>query len=380
MTMQDYSRRKFLKHLGGAAALLLASRTAFTRPFVFPDARPFEMLVVGDSLVWGQGLDEKDKFYYLTKKWLETDVFSNKRTVNLTVRANSGAPIFLHAEEADALERAGQTEDKDYHPEVNVGMPTITKQVELALGDYAVAGTSGDAIDLVMLTGGITDITVADVLNSEESDEKLSQDIVKYCNHAMFKLLSNSARSMPNAIFVVVGYYPLFSEYSATRKVLNSVLELYKFPRALKFLVNNIVGKQFFKSSRDRAIKRSKIWTEDSNTQLGLAVDRLNTEFGKTRAVFVKSPITDKTTFGTKNSLVWEMGSNGRSRDPLFEIRRRECREEIPVLEETTGIDYSTRFCELAGLGHPNPEGSRAYLEEIKQVVRPLVEANLSRN
>lgn len=362
-------------------ALGITGRTAFSLPkLLFPgDSGPFDMLVVGDSLVWGQGLEEKDKFYTLTKKWLETEVFAGNRPVNLKVKANSGATIYLHEFEAGALKMAEETEVKDYHPEVNIGLPTMTKQAELALEEYEKEGKTPGEVDLVMLTGGITDITVAEVLSSDKSDEQLKEDIVKYCNEAMYVFLENSARTFPNALFAVIGYYPLLSDQASTKKVMNTFLELYKFPRAFKFLINNIIGKQFFKGARDKAIRRSRIWTENSGRELRKAVERVNARFGRRRAVFIESPITEENSFATKEPLVWNMGKNGRSEDPFYDVRHRECKEEIRELEESTDIKYPIRFCELAGLGHPNPQGAKAYAEAIEAALKPLIMAKTAK-
>jgi len=75
--MKEYSRRQFLKHIGASAAFLLASRNVLSSPdnFFSADSQPFEMLVIGDSHISGQGLLEKNKFYYLVKEWLQHEVF-----------------------------------------------------------------------------------------------------------------------------------------------------------------------------------------------------------------------------------------------------------------------------------------------------------------
>ena len=300
--MKEYSRREFLRQIGAAVVLVTAGRTAFSLPrLLLPgDPEPFEMLVIGDSLIWGQGLEENDKFYTLVKTWLEESVFEGSRAVNLKVGANSGAAIYLHEFNGEALRQAGQDEVKNFHREVNVGLPTITKQVELARDEYLKEGKQPESVKLVMLTGGITDITVAEVLGSDESDEKLRADIVKYCNKAMFTMLEKAATIYPNALFAVIGYYPLISAQASTKKVLNAILELYRFPRPFKFLVNNIVGKQFFKASRDKAIRRTKIWVEGSNREMQNAVERVNARFKSTRAVFNKSPINEQMSFWQK--------------------------------------------------------------------------------
>ena len=103
--MGEISRRNFIK-LFGVSAAVLATGTghAFS---AFLEADSFDLLVVGDSLIWGQGLDEKDKFYSLVTTWLGNDGLAGKQTVNLKVKAHSGSTLKLHADEAEKYKRAG---------------------------------------------------------------------------------------------------------------------------------------------------------------------------------------------------------------------------------------------------------------------------------
>jgi hypothetical protein len=174
--MHSESRRDFLKRLGAASALLFASRGGI-KTFAADDSNPFEFLVVGDSLVWGQGLEEKDKFYSLTAGWLGNDAFGTRRDVNLKVKAHSGSTLKFHADEAEKYKKAGCDETYFHKPEVNVGFPSIWKQIEVATEEYRAAGKTGGA-DLIMLTGGITDISVAKVLDPF-GDNKLPPMIEK---------------------------------------------------------------------------------------------------------------------------------------------------------------------------------------------------------
>src|SRR5688500_15699011 len=52
--------------------------------------RPYHMLVLGDSISWGQGLKTENKSWYLVKLWLEK---STGRAVIEKVEAHSGAVI-----------------------------------------------------------------------------------------------------------------------------------------------------------------------------------------------------------------------------------------------------------------------------------------------
>src|SRR5687768_431732 len=59
----------------------------------------FNMLVVGDSHIGGQGLKTQNKFYSLVRDWLEHEEFGDSRKVNLKVKAHGGSRLSLHADE-----------------------------------------------------------------------------------------------------------------------------------------------------------------------------------------------------------------------------------------------------------------------------------------
>jgi lysophospholipase L1-like esterase len=362
--MSKLSRRQFLKSLGAIATFFVADRTGFS---FAQKAKDFEMLVVGDSLIWGQGLEEKDKFYTLTKNWLQTEF--NKQ-VNLKVKAHSGATIFLHEKESELLKKAEKPETEEFYPEVNVVFPTLETQIKIAKSEYEKEGKKAEEVDLIMLTGGIVDITVAGVLHPLGDEKKLKKQIIQYCNEDMFRFLDQSAKVFPNALFVVVGYFPIFSPKSDTAKAFNSVLEAFAFPRPLKLFANNVLIRPFFRIVKKKAINRSRVWFEDSNRELQTAVNRLNEKTGKQRAVFVKSPFTEDEALETPNSLLFRMKEKGRINDYLYNERLIECKKVLGNLRKSTGIKQSIRQCEIAAIGHPTPEGSKVYAQAIESVLK----------
>src|SRR5918992_1274006 len=77
----------------GLVVLLVASPAVgqTTQPVSDQSAtRPYHMLVLGDSISWGQGLKTENKSWYLVKLWLEK---STGRVVTEKVEAHSGAVI-----------------------------------------------------------------------------------------------------------------------------------------------------------------------------------------------------------------------------------------------------------------------------------------------
>ena len=367
--MKTHSRRNFIKNLGAFAGLAFAGRGALAQEiFAENNAKAFDFLVIGDSLVWGQGLREENKFYYLTKQWLERDVFKNSRQVDLKVKAHSGAMINLRDFETAALERAEIGADDSFHPEINIGFPSINSQIEAARKLYKNPGS----VDLVMLTGGITDVGLSVILNPLKRNAELRQNIEKHCNEAMSELLARAAENFPNALIVLVGYYPFLSKHTPASRIFNNVLEIYNFPSALKFLINNPLNRQVLRYYRKKMVKRSMIWAENSTRGFKKAVDRTNAGFDTPRIVFVESPITAENSLGAKNSLLYGIEKNGRPKDALAGERKAVCRKTLDELRESTKLKFRTRTCELATIGHPNPAGAKEYAEAVKTALKPF--------
>lgn len=358
--MKRINRREFLKGLAAIAGFAAAGPAVLRAQ----TARPFEFLVVGDSLIWGQGLEEKDKFYTLTAKWLRTQHFDGRRDVVLKVKAHSGSTIKFHPAEAEKYRKAGRDEAYEFHPEVNVGFPSSWKQIEVAAEEYRSAGKAG--ADLIMISGGITDVTTSAVYDPNGNDDELRAKIKQYCGDDMYDTLDMAVRKNPNAQIVVVGYFHALSKYSSGSKALNAWLEALSFPRALKFIANNpLVRPFYFNRLKRNAIRRSKVWHEESDRQLSDTVDRINARHGSSRAIFVRTPLTDEHATEAPNTMLFRMRKGGVVSDPRARERVKACRETLPPLKKSTGIDYSVRLCEVAAIGHPDERGARAYADAI---------------
>jgi len=370
IVIKNLTRRDFLKALGGTVAGSAIATRSFAG-FLEPQ-RAFEFLVAGDSLVWGQGLLERDKFYTLTAEWMRTEVFGGRRPVNLNVEAHSGATLKFHPDEAAKYKKAGRDESIKFKPEVNVGFPSTYKQIEVAAEEYRAAGSPG--ADLIMITGGITDISTSVVYDPKGNDDKLRADIKKYCFDDMYDVIERAAQLHPNALIAVVGYFPAISPQSKDAKLMNAWLEVLDTNGFKKALMNNaIVRKLVFGTLKKRSIERSRIWVSESSKQSSAAVDKLNSALGRKRAIFVEGPLTDADAAETPNTKLWRMGKHGVVEDAMAQSRIKDCNDALPKLKAETGIDYPVRLCEAAAVGHPNPAGARAYAEAIKTALSPMI-------
>jgi lysophospholipase L1-like esterase len=359
-----FSRRDFLKLIASASGSALISRGVFSQT-----VRPFNMLVVGDSLISGQGLGENEKFYYLVKQWLETEALKGSRPVSLKVKAHSGASIDLRATEAEALKKAGIAESRTFPDEVNISFPSIRAQLDAAHSEY------GDprSVDLIMLSGGITDIRLSVILDPFRSNEKLQSDIEKYCNEAMFQLLSHTADIFPNALIAVVGYYPMLSKRSSRKKIFNHILELYDLPGPLRPLINNPLQRQLLGYYANKMIGRSLLWADSSAVEMKKAVARTNANFAAPRAVFIASPITEENSLGTKNSLLYELGRHNKIMDTTAAARKEICGPTLSGLQRATGLKFGVHMCEIASIGHPTPAGAKLIAEAIETALKPAL-------
>ena len=366
--MSNHSRRQFLKQLGAFAGLLLAGKNAL--PFsVFAESDDvFDVLVVGDSFIWCQGMREEKKFYYIVKEWLRREVFDGKREVNLKVKAHSGARIFIHDDQIKKMRKVGEDPTKFHHPEVDISFPSIEWQVETARKEYE----NPASVKLVMVSGGITDMIVGNTINPFLGKSKFRRMIHDYLNVAMAKLLEQTTAAFPNAQVVVVGYFPIVSTKSDVNKITKYLMKVVKFPHPLQFLFTNDFSKQFMKIVRKETTKRSRIWLSESNKQLREAVRKTNEKLGRERVIFVETPIPEEKSFATKNSMLFGLSDDNLPEDEIYEERKVICSQVFKEIKYKPFSLLSNRFCELASVAHVNYEGSKAYAEAIKTQLKPI--------
>lgn len=362
--MNRLSRRDFIRSLAAASMFVV-----FGKPLsaLGSDAdRPFELLVIGDSLIWGQGLNEEDKFYTLTADWLRREAFGATREVDLMVKAHSGATIHFDPKEEIKYRAAGRDETYFYKGEVNVSTPSIWKQVETAAAEYKQRGRDRGA-DLVMLSAGITDISVEGVLNPFEDPQKLKPVIEEVCQKRVYSLLEHVSKHNPDAIIALVGYYSMISRRSSRNAVFNAWLEILNIPNWLQSFVNNplmrplVFGKLF-----KRARIRSEIWKTESDRHLKKAVEQHNAKVGSAQAIFISPDFRDDNAVETPNTNLFRMNKNGTVEDPQYLARKADCKAAFTDLEMKTGLKYALKRCTIAAVGHPNPSGSRTYFQAIR--------------
>ena len=78
------------KWMDGTGAIVPMVQEHFIRGENWPKADTFHMVVIGDSIAWGCGLNQDEKYSHLLADWLQGML---KRPVDVTVLAHTGATL-----------------------------------------------------------------------------------------------------------------------------------------------------------------------------------------------------------------------------------------------------------------------------------------------
>jgi hypothetical protein len=344
------------------------------------------MLVLGDSILWGQGLTEQNKISYKVQEWLCKET---GRPVKVWREAHSGA-VIKEGEPAES-ELAADTKNEVFREldgEINVGRPTIQEQLAHSLTRF-----KGPEVDLVLMDGCINDFNFVNLLDPGKPLDEIENRTKAVCYQRMKPLLDDVARSFPNARIIVTGYYPIITEKSA-RNVLYRFAIGRMFAREKQKWLLPDSKKQSFK----KLLALSKQWTESSNTWLRRSVDEANENAGQ-RVKFAPTNYQPDVGFGSigsgfaapkKTSLLWtsRLSSTGRGGISkffyvLFVLRLRLLQPNDEVYSHRKkvcgALDLSSddeRTCQLAAYGHPNKMGVHQYVESIKTQLRGFIQSS----
>jgi lysophospholipase L1-like esterase len=347
-------------------------------------ARDFNMVVVGDSLMWGQGLSEGNKFSSRVEQWLRGQL-KGGRMVRRNVYAHSGATISPSGSSSTDI-----GDDKgfvDWNGEYPRSRMSVTYQVDWAKRDLPTKGIKVEDVDLVLMNGGINDVTITEILRLTNDANKVRQMTRGYVG-GMRALLPQALCAFPNAIIVVTGYFPLASSLSQAS--------------ALEGLFNaNMVPTLsiIWEAVKPGIVERSAAFEEESRAVLREAVDHVNgvssrasnlymsdrqggTGGGgnpspprgvpsatpscgaKNRAVFVPIPWKPEYSYGVPGfSRLWRAGDE----DDVRSDRVAFCDSRLGLL------DPAHAKCDNASVGHPNHEGAALFASAIISALVPFI-------
>lgn len=300
------------------------------------DDRALEMVVLGDSILWGQGLLEQQKASTIVQYRLAE---KSGHPVRKRVYAHSGATVAQFGRDLNVA-----------HGEVPSSSPDIALQAECV--------PNPGKVDVILVNGCINDVD-ASILFDPTTDaqdigiEKLCEE---RCREPMRLLLTRIGKRFPNATIVVPGYYPFFSPQTPDPTL--------RFVSRLFLLIAKTRGKRHeWAESRHHMLAKSAAWQEISDRMLQEAVERAGAEKDVSgRVVFAPVPFQPENAYGATDSLLWRITEH----DAVAMSRWWQCRARPNILERMRCINASAF--------HPNPGGAAVYAEAILRALESSTE------
>ena len=371
--------------------------------------RPFRMLVLGDSVTWGQGLADEHKFSYKVGEWIcrqrNGGSCQNKDDVQIHVEAHSGAVIAKPEKDNQKKEEDRFTRSVApvrYAGEVNNDYPTVWGQVDLARRYYLDNSIPLDEVDLILVNGGINDMGAPSLLAPKLLGflaGNINDFARKYCEDDMKLLLDKVANTFPNARIVVPGYFPLVSLNTPENLLMETIGYLFL---GKKEKANNegAIEEESANPPNEIAVlhkpskslvhmaNRSRDWTVASNAALATAVKSFNSSRpglpvignnspappsdASARALFAPVLFSDENAYAAKSALLWKLIR--KSPDVVLE-----CAETNPLKNLIANDELQTKrgclceqagkrndvICLRAGAFHPNVQGAELYFRSI---------------
>jgi hypothetical protein len=290
------------------------------------------LLVIGDSVVWGQGLAYKHKTASILAKHLG---------VELKMLAHSGAKIGIRDSYTVTMPSA----------EIPCFFPTILQQLQDFDGDPA-------SVQWVLMNGGINDVEIQRVFNPMIPQYELELHIRNYCGRDLLAILQLAMQKFPNAKTLVLGYYPALSHLSRAE----GVESLYSLVHGLKFAP--LFDADVF---RNELVEHCLRFWKLSTGLFRSAVAHVNREAGAKRAVFVDCGMEEANAAYAPESLLWECESNDPNKAPDDAVAERRVAYEL-----VGGGDLQKSQVLLSAVGHPNVAGAARMAEQcIRAIAAP---------
>ncbi len=352
----------------------IQAQTALSTNRVAP--QDFNLVVLGDSILWGQGLKTEHKSWYLVKNWLEEN---QHVTVRERVQAHAGAVI--------GTAGVAPPRSLTLYGEINSAWPTLHDQIDDAVR------VIGDAsqVDLVLVDGCINDVNARSFLNAGNSIPVIEALTREKCGAPVEALLVRVASAFPNAHIVLTGYYPVMSEKTPRDLFMRALAK--RFYTALSPEAQRPSDKNLF----ERLTAISNAWYEASNRTLTAAVAKSNEQLvargSRQRVLFARIPFQPEHAFAARDSRLWGFNATTirkmlalftfgkvslHANDEVSSRRWSMCEDFFRKQPNETDAQKPARkdnlmVCKLAAIAHPNRKGAVMYAEAITQQIQSVL-------
>lgn len=347
-----------------------------------------KVVILGDSVTWGQGLLNHQKFHTLALQEIAATLGLNANNFVIQNSAHSGAIIDKRTA-ARPLNQMVQ-----FWQEVPHSAPTIWQQIP---------DVSDPDVKLVMLDGGINDVNFLNIISPTTTKKELDRKIERYCYQGMVDLLTKVRRIYPNAFIIVTGYYPILSEKTPLI-MLSLVVSLLSAGGLALFgaggtLVPHVIGLATLATAKRVTnivhyfAKRQLYWLRravqekySTPRDRGPGLIFVHPAFGANNAIGAPSEFLFSPHIRGDIEDIWTRFRN----DPLDLVAWVDSPDPVVSQREAACAKLDSNFssvdkvkCALAGIGHPNQAGARRYAsimarnhrEYVRISVRTILES-----
>jgi len=313
------------------------------------NANAFHMVVVGDSIAWGTGLEKNEKYYYKVADWLQKKL---KRPVDVTILAHTGATF-------------KEPKNKQYafvDPELISWDPSISEQADWI--------NNPKDVGLILLSGGINDVGVDTILNPLTSSADISADCSSI-EDSMYNVLLKLLSRCFNSKIVVTSYYPIVSVDTPKSTLIDFVNEslnndpnLIQKALASESVAQTAFNEDFFSYSLNVIRNNSYAFNSRSKESISRAVDRANVYTNSERVIFALVNFSSDRSYGTNKSWLWKLvdtEAGSKIDDHKYTYRVSLCENNYNSI-----CNWQDK---IDAIGHPNVEGAAEYAHEIESVI-----------
>jgi lysophospholipase L1-like esterase len=303
------------------------------------------IVVLGDSIMWGQGNKPEDKFTTLVSQALHVDPADENQFQSF---AHSGATIARTAN--DSNEQWGEVPESG---------PSILAQLDRAETSLQ----QRDQVDLVLLNGGINDVSVFSIVVAVPFDPAAKAALQAKTENVFrvrFPAMLQRARQVfPKARIVVPSYYPVISSATDPGQLVQLLKHLQPGGSQARFaddILEHLADDAMAAAitvDHEAMVDQCQLFDTVSRSLMQQALAQIP------NTCFAPIPWADEFSFAAPQTLLWA-GSD----DPLHEDRVDAYAEQLKINPFAWPL-----YTPIASICHPSDKGAKTFATAILQAL-----------